>query len=679
MVVRRLPSLTARLCFSVLVEGKSFRLRIRSFASLMVACLLLAFCLPSACLLLARSLSRKRKPKQRQVAALRGLADEHIRNWQPFNKEWPTIEGAVYLRLSDDTQVAVERGPLEQQIHIAISEAVYRSEQERMNYRITEFYIEPGITGASTLGFDAVRNEHGEYTGSYTPNKKELKQVEWIMASFLNVDRYNVLLERCKEKNIKTKRGCNFTRSSLRTLLTNPRYIGKWYRNKRNEGKRQNKLMPYERFAEVKLEHGCVIDEGLWQRVQDKVKELDKSRAQATKGCYPLTGLLVFSDGSRFTGSSAWGRTQKSTYYHNKANKIRVQAEAFDTEAEKILRQVAENAPEFQKSIADYSARKDSTIDLVKGKVTEIDTKLGELEDERQRLDRRLNFLLEDDDLEMARSFRDEYKERVSAMKDEERELISKKKQLRRLLHRSLPSSLHALRHIRCANEWQKHTHKAINYVKKKDWLSLKSTYRQLFKKIIVQPLDGERVQLEFVFNNTSSPENSGEDTFCVYAGRAEQIHRATKSVSNQQLSMRSGAYKTSPIIPESVIKRKYLENRLSTRAIASEFSCSKTYVRSLLLKYNIPLRQTPDYRGSRWSAYGKRRVGGRTVDHKAELRTIDTIRTMYAEGISTNAIARYLNTMKIPTKQQGKGWHNCTVAEILKREGVYISGKVLV
>ena len=60
-------------------------------------------------------------------------------------------------------------------------------------------------------------------------------------------------------------------------------------------------------------------------------------------------------------------------------------------------------------------------------------------------------------------------------------------------------------------------------------------------------------------------------------------------------------------------------------------------------------------------------------MDHKAELRTINTIRTMYAEGISTNAIARFLNTMKIPTKQQGKGWHNYTIAEILRREGVYV------
>ena len=81
------------------------------------------------------------------VADCRGLAADHIRNWQPVNETWQTIEGAVYLRLSDDTQVAVERGSLEQQIHIAISEAQYRSEQEKVNYRITEFYIEPGITG----------------------------------------------------------------------------------------------------------------------------------------------------------------------------------------------------------------------------------------------------------------------------------------------------------------------------------------------------------------------------------------------------------------------------------------------------------------------------------------------------------------------------------------------------
>ena len=370
------------------------------------------------------------------VADCRGLADEHIRNWQPFDKGWQTIEGAVYLRLSDDTQVAVERGSLEQQIHIAISEAQYRSEQEKLNYRITEFYIEPGITGTHDnrpefirmqqnislkhhgfviikeisrlvrdleiwkrffklcqtydceicirglpfnpndpasilqldqlaafaefesrttskriresnhsalltsgkfnghyplLGFDAVKNEHGEYTGIYQPNKEELKQVKWIMSSFLQVDRYKTLIDLCKSRGIESKRGNDFNGDSIRSLLANPRYIGRWYRNKHNADKRQSKLMPYERYVEVKLPHGCVVDERLWQRVQDKIKELDGTRTKGTKHCYPLSGLLFFDDGSGFVGSGAWGRNAtKSTYYYNRANKVRVRTGVFE-------------------------------------------------------------------------------------------------------------------------------------------------------------------------------------------------------------------------------------------------------------------------------------------------------------------------------------------------------------
>ena len=65
--------------------------------------------------------------------------------------------------------------------------------------------------------------------------------------------------------------------------------------------------MAYERYTEIKLEHGCVINEGLWQMVQEKVKDLDKSWAHATKHCYPLSGLLVYPGGSSFIGSSCVG------------------------------------------------------------------------------------------------------------------------------------------------------------------------------------------------------------------------------------------------------------------------------------------------------------------------------------------------------------------------------------
>ena len=48
----------------------------------------------------------------------------------------------------------------------------------------------------------------------------------------------------------------------------------------------------------------------------------------------------------------------------------------------------------------------------------------------------------------------------------------------------------------------------------------------------------------------------------------------------------------------------------------------------------------------------------------------------LHAEGVSIATIARCLDTMKIPTRRQGKGWDYHTVTAILKREGVYNKGQ---
>ena len=164
-------------------------------------------------------------------------------------------------------------------------------------------------------------------------------------------------------------------------------------------------------------------------------------------------------------------------------------------------------------------------------------------------------------------------------------------------------------------------------------------------------------------------------DTFCAAAGLVEYGNHCAESLFNQKLSMRSGTYDTSPRISEALIKQKYLDDLLSTREIAEEFSCSKSRIRSLLLRYGIPLREPNKYHKDHWRIYGKRRAKGKAVDHQRELRTVAAIKRMYAEGISTAAIARTLSTMKVPTKRQGKGWDHSTVTAILKREGVYVVG----
>ncbi len=146
--------------------------------------------------------------------------------------------------------------------------------------------------------------------------------------------------------------------------------------------------------------------------------------------------------------------------------------------------------------------------------------------------------------------------------------------------------------------------------------------------------------------------------------------NRYAESDLNSEFTIESTTYITSPSISKAVLKAKYLENRLSTRAISQEFACSKTHIRDLLIRYNIPLRES--YAHPR-PIYGNKKVGGKLLDHKAELKATATIKSMYEEeGLRPTAIARLLDTMKVPTRKQGKSWHHDMVITILKREGIY-------
>ena len=533
------------------------------------------------------------------VSDCKKLAYDHVRNWKPVDDNWPIMEGAVYLRLSDDAQVAVERGSLEQQIHIAISEAQYRSEQEKINYKITEFYIEPGVTGTHDnrpefirlqqnimsrshkfiifkeisrlvrdleiwkrffklcqtydceiclrglpfnpndpasilqldqlaafaefesrttskrikesnhsamitsgkfnsdhplLGFDLVTNKEGEGMGLYRPNAKEIKQVEWIMSAFLRADTYRTLLKWCRERNIKSKQGKDFQPTSLKALLTNTRYIGKWYRNLSNKDKRQSKLMPYERYTEVTLDYGCVVDKSLWDAVQKKIKDMDNSRSKGVKRCYPLSGLLTYEDGSRFVGNGAWGRSGRFNYYYNPTHGIRVKTEVFEEETKRILSQIVEDSKEFRKSVTHYIGKKKEALDAIKDQIQGIENRLTDLKDQKEQLDKRLNFLLEDKDPQMAISFKGEYKKQYLELKNQEEELRHKKSHLEAIYKQGDNAPNHfGKEKLGVIND-------ALTYIRLKDLISFKSVCRVLFEKIVVTPLDEAQVQLEFVF-----------------------------------------------------------------------------------------------------------------------------------------------------------------------------------
>ena len=125
----------------------------------------------------------------------------------------------------------------------------------------------------------------------------------------------------------------------------------------------------------------------------------------------------------------------------------------------------------------------------------QVEDSLVELEGKKELLDKRLNFLLEDEDFEMARCFKDEYKKQYLSINIQEEELIGKKKHLQSL-QKQLASTENPLDH-----KVMQSINKALEYAQKKDLGSLRAIYQRLFQKIVVQPLDDCKVQLKFIFH----------------------------------------------------------------------------------------------------------------------------------------------------------------------------------
>ena len=76
----------------------------------------------------------------------------------------------------------------------------------------------------------------------------------------------------------------------------------------------------------------------------------------------------------------------------------------------------------------------------------------------------------------------------------------------------------------------QKNITKTLNYIQKNDLVSLKAAYQDIFQKVIVQPLDESKVQLEFVFKEDPLSPRTFEDFYCISAGVAypARFERAT-------------------------------------------------------------------------------------------------------------------------------------------------------
>ena len=527
------------------------------------------------------------------VSDCRKIAVDHIKNWKPSNEEWDVIQGAAYLRLSTDEQVLVEKGSLEQQVHLAISEADARSKQHRVNYKIVSFYIEAGISGQKekrkefitlkrniqkghykfvvfkeiariardgliwkqffklcqekrcevvirglpidpndpasilqldilaafaeyeakvtskriresvlsamlnngkfnsthhVLGLDPVEINGRKQPGFYKPNTEELKIVTWIMEVFLRYGSHNKVLEECEKRGVLNKNGKPFGRHSLITLLTNPKYVGKWFLNPENEDSSQERLPAREQYHEIDLPHGQVVALDLWNKVQKKVSELAASTGKHKNGdnrIYPLSGgMLRYQDGSHFFGYSGNGNSKTSFYYRNKAHRFNIKAQVIEQDAVKVVGQIVKNSPEFQAAIKKYGSDVQDRIQFLQGQLAKLDVESSTIKSQKKEYLENLRMLLQNcTDSEEISAIKDGFKDHLLEVSSRQKSVEAQITAITRELQESKTSKF----------SWDdigNQAERVFQIVSDNDPLALKNAYRVLFNEVTVGPED---------------------------------------------------------------------------------------------------------------------------------------------------------------------------------------------
>lgn len=557
-------------------------------------------------------MSKRRFDIEKAVEDCKSIAKEHIKSWKPVNKSWKTIEGCAYLRLSTDDQVLVEKGSLEQQVYMAIHEAEVRSRQKHRNYKITHFFIEPGVSGSKSdrkeflalkkairlkeysfvafkelsriardsqiwkqffrlcqsnnceivirglpidpndpaqilqldilavfaeyeaqltskriresvfsamitsgkfnsthkvLGLDPLTVNGERKVGFYQVNEKELKTVKWIMETFVKYGSHQKVIELCNQRGIKNWTGRSFDRHALINLLTNPKYIGKWYLNIENKGAENDSLPERQRYHEIDLPHGAVIPIDLWNKVQSTVKEVAGNLGKNTRvsRVYPLSGgLLRFHDGTSFRGCSGTGKTVKSHYYFNQENNFRIKCELFEQDAIKVVAKLIENSPELQKALKNAGRETQDNIQFLEQRVRDLKKSLERVEDQKKKYLKKMEILISQDATE----------EEIQLFREEFKRLLEGTNKERAKLEKQLARAERDIKRLRASSfSWMdiaKHARRVQEVMLEKDPVALKRAYRSLFKAIVVGPEDnlGNRTLTYIVKNSDESLED---------------------------------------------------------------------------------------------------------------------------------------------------------------------------
>lgn len=228
--------------------------------------------------------------------------------------------------------------------------------------------------GPIILGF----NRDPERKGFWIKNVQEIKQVIFLMQTFCETLSYKETVNAANDKRILNKNKRPFTKSSIRNLLTNKRYIGR-QRVPRDDGIEEWIDLPF----------GAVVPVDLFDKVQACAELVTKKYGRNNKNQrrpYPLSGLLYHEDGTKFEVQSGTGKLGNVyCYYRNRKNRCTIDAHKLEQAVIQALR-VFENDGRLIHHVNKIKNQQYSKLELVRQQTNQCTKQLSDLMKKEKQL-----------------------------------------------------------------------------------------------------------------------------------------------------------------------------------------------------------------------------------------------------------------------------------------------------
>lgn len=204
-------------------------------------------------------------------------------------------KGIGFRSFTERYETETPSGRLQFQMMAAIAEFERANIAENVKMGMLARAREGSWNGGQVLGYDVVSipsDNRKRKISKLVINDKEAQTVRRIFELYSGGHGYKAIANKVNKEGHRSKKGNSFSINAIRTILTNPIYVGFIRYNVRQDWseKRRNNINPNPVIE--KGQHDPIISEETWEKAQSILKNRSKTPNRVHSGEYPLTGVM---------------------------------------------------------------------------------------------------------------------------------------------------------------------------------------------------------------------------------------------------------------------------------------------------------------------------------------------------------------------------------------------------